>query len=455
MKEMNLDLESLRDDFDRRGIRHVKLEGADIDGVLRGKIVSLEKFFSAAERGLRFCDVIFGWDIEDTLYADEGVTGAHTGYPDLLARLDLKTLRMPAATPGLAHTLIDFYGENARPHPACPRNLLRGIVARAETDGFAPHFAAEYEFWLFRETPASLREKHFQKLSPLHPGMDGYSSLRIGQSFELYREILDTLEDYKIPIDNIHEETGPGVMEVALRYQPALEAADSAILFKRVLKELAYRHGLVATFMAKWSADFSGSSGHLHQSLWDSTGETNLFHDAKARDGMSALGRHYLAGLLKHAPALTAIYSPNINSYKRYTPGYWAPLTASWGRENRSANIRYIPGDDPLGTRFEFRQTAADLNPYLAIAANLASGLDGIARGLEPPAAHQGDASHQGEPLPRSLERAIELLDTSDEARSLLGDAFIDHYIQTRAHELERERAYVSDWELSRYLEGV
>lgn len=450
-----MDRESLRDEFERRGIRQVKLAGADIDGVLRAKIVSLEKFFSAAERGLRFCDVIFGWDIEDTLYTHQGVTGTHTGYPDLLAKLDLSALRTPRETPGLAHVLIDFYADNGRPHPACPRNLLRSIVARAETAGFSPHFAVEYEFWLFRETPDSLRQKGFRGLNPLHPGMDGYSSVRIGQSFDLYREILDTFDAYRVPIDNIHEETGPGVMEVALRYQPALEAADSAILFKSVLKEIAHRRGLVATFMAKWSADFSGSSGHLHQSLWDSTAETNLFHDPKAEDGMSPLARRYLAGLLKHAPALTAIYSPNINSYKRYTPGYWAPLTASWDRENRSANIRYIPGDDPSGTRFEFRQTAADLNPYLAIAANLASGLDGIARAFEPPPPHRGDASHQGEPLPRSLEEAVERLDRSDEARTLLGEAFIDHYIQTRAHELEQERAYVSDWELSRYLEGV
>lgn len=450
-----MDLESLSDEFERRGIRQVKLAGADIDGVLRAKIVSLEKFFSAAERGLRFCDVIFGWDIEDALYPYEGVTGAHTGYPDLLAKLDLSTLRMPPETPGLAHLLIDFYGENGRPHPACPRNVLRSIVARAESDGFSPHFAVEYEFWLFRETPHSLREKGFRGLTPLHPGMDGYSSVRIGQAHALYREILDTFESYRVPIDNIHEETGPGVMEVALRYQPALEAADSAALFKSVMKELAHRHGLIVSFMAKWSADFSGSSGHLHQSLWDSTGETNLFFDPKAKDGMSAIGRGYLAGLLKHAPSLTAIYSPNLNSYKRYTPGYWAPLTASWDRENRSANIRYIPGDDPSGTRFEFRQTAADLNPYLAIAANLASGLDGIARGLEPPSPHQGDASRKGEPLPLSLESAAERLDKSGEARGLLGDAFIDHYLLTRAHELERARAYVSDWELSRYLEGV
>jgi len=455
MKEMDLDLESIRDDFERRGIRQVKVAGADIDGVLRAKVISTEKFYGALEKGLRFCDVIFGWDIEDALYTHHGVTGAHTGYPDLIAKIDLHTLRTPEETPGLAHVLIDFHGENGRPHPACPRNLLRSIVARAEVDGFLPLFAVEYEFWLFRETPHSLREKAFRDLVPLHPGMGGYSAVRIGQSHALYRDILDTCDAYRIPIDNIHEETGPGVMEVALRYQPALDAADSATLFKSILKEIAHRHGLVATFMAKWNANFSGSSGHLHQSLWDSTGEVNLFHDPKSRDGLSPLGRHYLAGLIAHAPALTAVYSPNPNSYKRYTPGFWAPLTASWGRENRSANVRYIPGDDPLGTRFEFRQTAADLNPYLAIAANLASGLDGIVRALEPPEPHRGDASAGGPSLPRSLESALALLMASDATKTLLGAPFIEHYAETRAHELERARAHISDWELSRYFEGV
>jgi glutamine synthetase len=447
--------DELRSEFQARQIRRVKVGGFDIDGVLRGKFMSLEKFWSAVEKGFGFCDVIFGWDIADELYDNATVTGWHSGYPDAIAKIDLDSFRVSSVDPETAHFLVDFHGRDGKPHPACPRNLLKRVIARAETAGYQPVFAAEFEFWVFRESIESLHRKGFRALEPLTPGMFGYSWVRSAQNQALFTDILDRLERYRVDVEGLHTETGPGVMEAALRYKPALEAADQAALFKTTLKEIVHQHGLVVTFMAKWNASLPGSSGHIHQSLWDSTGESNLFSGGTDATGLSELGKRYLAGVLAHAPELTALYSPFVNSYRRYVPGLWAPLSASWGVENRTASVRVIPGDSPSATRLELRQTAADINPYFAMAASLASGLDGIERSLDLPPACEGDAGTTGGAFPRTLDEAVKRLEGSEAARNLLGETFIDHYVRTRAWEVEKARVAVTDWELARYFEAV
>jgi glutamine synthetase len=341
--------------------------------------------------------------------------------------------------------------------PSGPRSLLKRVVARAEASGFLPLFGAEFEFWVFRESPQSLRDKDFRGLEPLSPGMFGYSWLRTGQHKEFVHGLLDACEHFDIPIEGFHTETGPGVYEVALKYAPAVEAADRAALFKTLTKEVAAQHGLTATFMAKWNAALPGSSGHLHQSLWDSTREKNLFAEPKAPHGLSQLGRHYLGGLLTAMDELTALYAPTINSYKRYVPGVWAPLTASWGVENRTTAVRLIPGDKPSATRFEYRQTAADINPYIAMATCLAAGLYGIEHAIEPHAPASGDASVGGseKPLPADLASATALLKQSQIAREMLGEPFVDHYVRTREWEVRQFAKAVSDWELKRYFESI
>jgi len=209
---------------------------------------------------------------------------------------------------------------------------------------------------------------------------------------------------------------------------------------------------VMPTFMAKFNASLPGSSGHLHQSLW-SMGKKpqNLFYDAKSKDKLSALAKSYLAGQLHHMPAFTALLSPTINSYKRYVPGVWAPLTASWGFENRTCAIRVIGAKDAYATRVEYRQTAADINPYIAMATSLAAGLYGIERELDPPPPASGDASTGGEvhkPLPRTLSDATKLLASSKVAREILGAPFVDHYVRTRDWEVRQYERAVSDWEL-------
>jgi len=451
-----MDKHELQVAFEQRGIRRVKLGGFDVDGLLRGKYISLDKFWSALDKGFGFCDVIFGWDSADALYDNAELTGWHTGYPDTLAKIDLSSFRVLPSEPNTAHFLIDFWQDPATPHPACPRNLLKTVTARARAAGYAPHFSVEFEFWLFRESPHSLREKGFRNLTPLSPGMFGYSWVREGQHADLIEDVLEQMAGYDIDIEALHTETGPGVYEVAIHHDEPLLAADMAALFKTTLKILCARHNCCVTFMAKWNPSLPGSSGHIHQSLWSQGDGENLFADARAAHGLSALGSRYLAGLLALSPDLTAIYSPTINSYKRYVPGMWAPLCASWAVENRTCSVRVIPGPGASAARVEFRQTAADINPYLAIASCLASGLYGIERALELPPASSGDATvSEALRFPQSLAAAGQLLQQSERARQVLPEAFINHYVRTRDWEVRQHARSVSEWELDRYFEGI
>lgn len=450
-------IEELRRDFKERGIKKAKVGGFDVDGVLRGKHISVEKLWSALEKGFGFCDVIFGWDISDQLYDNVEVTGWETGYPDALARIDASTYRVLPDAPDTANFLVDFYTQDGEPHPACPRNLLKTVRQRAADAGFAAKLAAEFEFWIFRETPHSLHEKSFRGLEPLSPGMFGYSWLRESQYQVLVDDILETCADYRIDVEGIHTETGPGVWEAALRYQDVLEAADQAALFKTTVKQICARHDLSVTFMAKWNADLPGSSGHLHQSLWDAGEQINLFA-AAGSDSLSETGMHYLGGLTALAPELTALYSPFVNSYKRYVPGVWAPLNASWGIENRTCAARVILGPSDHAARIEFRQTAADINPYVAMAACLGSGLHGIDKRIEPPPMSQGDATLERDPtraLPLTLDAAVERLRESKAAKHVLTEGFVDHFLRTREWECRAYRTSVSEWELRRYFEAV
>jgi glutamine synthetase len=434
------------------GVKWAKIGGFDIDGVLRGKYVSLEKLRSALSSGFGFCDVIFGWDVTDALYSDAKVTGWHTGYPDAHAVLDPSTLRRIPWEPGVVAMLADFRTSDGSDHPACPRSLFKRVIQRAKAQGFDVKFGAEFEFFLFRETRETLAAKGYQNLTPLDPGMFGYSWLRTGQDSTLVREILDGMLGHGIDIEGFHTETGPGVYEAAIRYDDALVAADKAALFKTVLKQIVSRHGLSVTFMAKFSGTLPGSGGHLHQSLWN--GKQNVFSGGK-RGGLSPLLKSYIGGQVALMPELTALYSPTVNTYKRYVPGVWAPLSASWGVENRTCSIRVIDPQSPSAARVEYRQTAADLNPYIAMATCLAAGLWGIETNADPGPEAQGDASGGPGRLPTSLKEAVALLEKSRTAKKILGADFVDHYVRTRKWEVSEFERAVTDWELRRYFEII
>ncbi|MGH9720682.1 MAG: glutamine synthetase, partial [Bryobacteraceae bacterium] len=282
------DAGALRAKFEQHKIRRVKLGVFDIDCTLRGKYVSLEKFWSALETGLGFCDVLFGWDIGDVLYDNAKVTGWHTGYPDAQCQIDAATFRTIPWEPETAFFLLDFVGRM----DLAPRQVLAHVIEKAQRMKYAPMFAAEYEFFIFKETPESLRAKNYRGLTPLSPGMFGYSVLRASENRDLVLDLFDHLAAFSAPLEGLHTETGPGVYEAAIAVEEAMVAADRAALFKTAAKEIGARHGVMATFMAKWNAELPGSSGHLHQSLWDAEKKKNLFADPGA-GGMSELMKQY------------------------------------------------------------------------------------------------------------------------------------------------------------------
>jgi glutamine synthetase len=447
----------IRRALDARGVKKVKIGGFDIDGILRGKFVSLEKFQSAAESGLGFCDVIFGWDSGDILYDNARVTGWHTGYPDALARVDLSTLRVIPWEPDTACFLLDFFTSDGKPHPASPRAALRRVADKAHAMGLLPKASCEYEFFFFKETPHSLREKGYRGLVPLSPGMFGYSWLRESEHSELVHALIDGLAEFDVELEGFHTETGPGVYEAAIRYDKLVRAGDKAALFKTAAKEIGARRGLIATFMAKWSEGLPGCGGHLHQSLWDAAGEKNLFADAAGPRGMSQIMRWYVGGQVKLMPELCALVAPTVNSYKRLVPNTWAPTAAHWGFENRTTALRVIAGMGPSSMRVEYRLSGADVSPHLALAASVGAGLWGIENKVEPPAPVDGNAyeAKDAAPLPRTLAEATQLLKKSAAARQILGEACVDHFVRTREWEVRQFEHAVTGWELSRYFEII
>ncbi len=446
-------IRELRDWFVQNRIRRVRVGGFDIDGLFRGKIISPDKFFSTLEGGFGFCDVIFGWDSADQLIDGLSMTGWHTGYPDTNARIDLDSRRLVPWDPGTALFLADFWDrDHHRPLEVCPRQVLKRVLRRLDEAGLHAKGGFEYEFFLFRETPETMREKNYRNLRALSPGMFGYSVLRASEHADLVNQIFDELTAADIGLEGMHTETGPGVYECAIRYDDALAAADKAALFKTAVKEIAFRHGLVATFMAKWNTELPGCSGHVHLSLWDRAGK-NRFHAAR---GLAEGASGFVGGLVQRMPDITAMFAPTLNSYKRLVPGTWAPVSASWGIENRTTAVRYIPGG-PGSTRFEFRAPGADANPYLVMAAALAMGHQGMESGEQPsePVSANAYEDKAADPLPRSLSEAVARFRRSRHARDAFGDMFVDHFSVTREWEVRAFERSVTDWELSRYFECI
>jgi glutamine synthetase len=437
-----------------RGLPHVKVGAFDIDGIMRGKYMSREKFLSALEGGFGFCDVVLGWDCQDQLYDNVKFTGWHTGYPDAPVRVLPDSCRpLPFEDGGLF-----FLGEFAPPAEAvCPRALLRRVIDRGRASGFEAYVGFEYEFFLFKETPESVRQKNYQGLTPMAPGWFGYSVIRNSAGSDFYRTMLDTFREMDIGIEGLHEETGPGVMEAAITVDKALSAADKAALFKTFAKVIAQKNGLMATFMAKWSKDWPGQSGHIHLSLRSGDG-TPMFHDTGQPHSMSETMRWFVGGQQRLMPELLAMIAPTINSYRRLIPGFWAPTDATWGAENRTTALRVIPGS-PKSQRVEFRIAAADSNPYVILAAALASGLWGIENRVEPEAQVTGNAYDRKFParlaLPRTLWDAAQRLKGSKMARDWFGSDFVEHYAATREWEEREFRKHISDWELARYFEII
>lgn len=435
----------------------VKVAFTDIDGILRGKYISSEKFLSVTENGMAFCDVIFGWDVADVVYDNVTFTGWHTGYPDCPGVLDLTSFRKIPWENNVPFFLGELTDQTGSPSAVCPRQLLKKILGEATTMGYTPFFSQEFEWYNFAETPQSVHDKQFKGLTPLTPGMFGYSILRSSLNNPFFSDLFDLLKKFDVPLEGIHTETGPGTYEAAIVYAPIVEAADRAVLFKTAVKEIAYKHGIMASFMAKIDENLPGCGGHVHQSLWDKAAHTNLFYDEKDPMKMSGLMKSYVAGQLLCLPHILPMFAPTVNSYKRLVEGAWAPTTLTWGVDNRTVAVRVLPGG-AKSCRLETRVIGSDVNPYLAMAACLAAGLYGIKNKLElqqPATVGNGYKDFSNGVLPSTLIEATQQMKESKLAKEILGDSFVTHFTQTREWEWRQHLKAVTDWEYRRYFEII
>ncbi|CAD6574075.1 MAG: hypothetical protein TREMPRED_001001 [Tremellales sp. Tagirdzhanova-0007] len=458
----------------------VKVAGVDVDGVLRGKIMSKSKFLSAVKHdGFGFCSIVFGWDLHDQTYTRELlVANTGNGYRDLIAIIDLRTYRRLSWEKNIPFFLCSFIvPETGEPLEVDPRNALERVVARASQKGWRCMSGAEYEYFQFAETPQSLVEKRYTNLAPLTPGMHGYSLLRPTLNVDYFHDLYDVAADFGIEVEGHHTETGPGVFETALAYTDASRMADNGVLFKLVAKSVGVKHGVMPTFMAKPWGDLPGCSGHIHVSLQDEKGR-NIFavSDEELKAGgrknaafedvrfLSQEGEWFLAGLMEGLPDVVPMMCPTINSYKRLLGGAtnWAPDAASsYGYDTRGASLRIIcpPGVSSSATRFEVRVPGADMNPYFALAAIFGLGLRGIANKTALPYGPVGSPGVTRDTLimlPTSLEAATAQFKREGSlAREVLGDYLVDHFAGTREHELELHRRAVTNWEVERYMELV
>ncbi|KAI9338700.1 putative glutamine synthetase [Zopfochytrium polystomum] len=461
---------------------HVKLSGCDIDGISRGKLVNRSKFLKTTDQEFGFCNVVFGWDSHDLTYDTKDVPLEDGGYPDIIAKADLSSARKLAWEDDLPLFLVDFYDpKTSKPLPHCPRSLLKRMVALGAELGVKAGVGIEYEFYNFSETPETIAKKKGTDLTPLTPGMFGYSLTRTHVNKGYFLEILNTCNKMNVQLEGYHTETGPGVYEVAIQYNDPVSLADQAHLFKTITKCVGVNHKVTPTFMAKPHNNLPGCSGHIHISLGGLlSGPKNMFvrpnpdippsgddwWDQPLAEGEQLVSKHvtsllrwFLAGVLEGLPSVMAIFAPTVNSYKRLVENYWAPVTVSYGIENRTAAIRLItpPTCSPAATRLEIRVPGADANPYLAVAAIMACGLEGVKRKMTltlPPST--GEDAMTNKRLARDLKDAYEEMGKEGSfARTVLGDGFVDHFVGTRRHEWGIWARAVTNWELMRYLETV
>ena len=452
MPSQQLLKESILRNLSEQNAEKVKLAVTDLDGILRGKMISFEKFVSIVEKGFGFCNVVFGWDAADFAYDNSKYTGWHSGYPDATAVIDLNTFRQIPWENDTPFFLADFRDNKGNDLAVCPRSLLKTIIRQATDKGYTPYCSQEFEWFNLVDNTDELYAGKFRDAKPMTQGMFGYSLQRAAEKNQYFNDLFDLLKKFGVPIEGLHTETGPGVYEAAITYSEILEAADRAVLFKSGVKQIAQRHGVIATFMAKFNENLPGCSG-----LWADSKKQNLFYDNKKASGISALMESYMAGQLACLPFILPMFAPTVNSYKRLVEGAWAPTTLTWAIDNRTTALRALPGGNS-STRLETRVVGSDSNPYLAMAACLAAGLYGINNKLKlkiPATVGNGYADIKNGTLPKNLWEATQAMKDSSVAKELFGAAFVEHFTATREWEWRQFSKVVTDWELKRYLEII
>jgi len=415
----------------------------DVNGSLRGKAMRPRAFERALERGAPLTNLILGLDPLDVPITDYERFGIRSGAADLVVHPDPGTLHELTWRPGWRICLATPRWPDGSPVGFASREVLRSALEAMENEGYEVLAAFEYEIRL-READGA----------PLSSGVS-YSLTELGRSHELVEVLLPALDALGVEVTAVHTEAGPGLLEINLEARPALQAADDATFLKFALKDLARSMGLRASFLAKPAPAEEGSSGHIHLSCWQE--QRNAFAwEGPPTDQPAALS-FSIAGMLEHLASSSLLLNPNINSYKRLVPGWFAPINVSWGVENRSAALRVIPSATPATCRIECRRPGADANPYLALAALVHSAADGMRRELTPPPAVENDAYARADldMLPSSLEEALRAFEADVAFRRAVGDEFSEYFVVSRAWELKCWQQTVTDWERQRYEGAV
>ncbi|HBS49763.1 MAG TPA: glutamine synthetase [Rhodobacteraceae bacterium] len=425
----------------------------DMQGRLMGKRFHAAHFVETAWAETHCRNYLLATDLEMDTPSGYAAASWEKGYGDYVMRPDLATLRRLPWLEGTATVLCDVLDHHDHaPVPHSPREVLKAQIARAEAMGLAPVMATELEFFLFEQSHDTIRKGGFRDLVPLSGHNADYSILQTTRDEHVMRPVRNHLRAAGVPVENSKGEAETGQAELNIRYSDALTCADNHTVAKHAVKEIADSRGVAASFLPKWHADKVGSAAHIHQSLFREG--TNAFHDAGAAHGMSQVMRHYLAGLIAYAPDMMVFLAPYVNSYKRFSPGTFAPTKTAWSVDNRTAGYRPV-GEGSAGVRVECRIPGSDVNPYLACAAQPAAGLTGIEEMRELPAPVSGDiyGMEAVADVPRSLREATDRLRGSAMLRAAMGDRVVEHY--TRAAEIEQEafdRA-VTDREIARRFE--
>jgi len=428
----------------------------DLQGRLVGKRFHAQFFADSGHEETHGCNYLLGVDIEMEPVPGYKATSWEKGYGDFVLKPDMATLRRIPWLPGTALVICDVLDHHTHEDvPHSPRAMLKKQLKRLEAMKLKAYMASELEFFLFDDSYEIANQKGYRNLKTSGHYIEDYHILQTTKDESVLRAIRNGLHAAGIPVENSKGEWGPGQEEINVRYAEALEMADRHAIIKNGCKEIAYGLGRAVTFMAKWDYGMAGSSCHVHQSLWSADGASPLFFDKAGEHSMAETMKRYLAGQLEHAGEITYFLAPYINSYKRFMAGTFAPTRAIWSFDNRTAGYR-ICGADTRSIRLECRVGGADLNPYLAFAALLAAGLDGIEKKMTLEPAFSGDAYDPAKKLrevPKTLRDARALLDGSRFLRAAMGDEVIDHYVHTADWEQFEFDRRITDLELKRGFE--
>jgi glutamine synthetase len=428
-----------------KGIEMIRLEWADIHGISRGKTLPSDMIDTIFESGIPFCSAVLAQCFDNQIAEAKGLIENH--YDDMCVRPDPSTFVVLPHVEKTALLLGTLY-YHGKPMKQSPRGFLQRMIDEYNKLGLNPIAAGELEFFLFKKEADGTFPPYTNKVNNCYT-----DNSRVDPLGYLYK-LTKTFKNMGFKILYMNHEYYPGQYEYNWKHGPALRNADETFLFKSISKDIADQNDLYITFMAKPKNENGGSGCHVHFSLDDiNTGE-DLFYDEKAEDGMSDLMKYFVAGILKHARALTALLAPTVNCYKRYVPDSFAPCYIGWGNDNRTTFVR-IPEDRGKGTRVEVRAGSAAANPYLAFGGILAAGLDGIKNKLEPPAIITSDLYHDKDKqkhfVPRSLYRALEELEKDECLCESVGKELIDTFVAMKRIEVETYTNMVTDWEWDTY----